>query len=241
MSHNVEAEATYAEPAGEKAVGASNTAWNGGPLTLQVNDNANLSPTTNGSMVLAYQNLATVNNQGNLTLTSGGSIPVNLPVPARANAPSIMVNNWQGNNLSASNTSIVAPTPIWIAAIGPGLTGVNPVNLPADGSKVTLAAAKPGQVVPTADGTALPRYMNLRMTASTGDLTIITVIGGPPDASGNNAYVFGLNFAGSGTGYYQTTSANTITFTFNWGSSSVFVANLSPSTAASATVSLTPL
>ncbi len=222
-----------------------NTTWTGSPTTLLPNQNANLPQTTNGSMVFAYQNQTTKNNQGTLSLTSGGGAPDFLTAQALANQPSILVKNWQANNLSVTNISPPSSdTPIWIMAIGPGLPGVNPATLPVDGTPVGLSTNQ------TAQGNALPRYMQMVIQSNTGDLTIIAVIGGPPDQSGNNAYVFAVNSTqntGPGTGfpppagYYATSTSNFITFQFNWGSSAIFVANMSPATAAVAKVSVRAL
>jgi hypothetical protein len=222
-----------------------NGAWDGSPTTLNPNDNVNLPQSTNGSLVLAYQNTSTSGNNGTLSVTSGGSAPQFLNAPAGLNQPNILVNNWLGNNLSLTNISLTGTkTPIWVAAVGPGLPGVTPVKLPTDGSLVTLTSGK------SAQGIAIPRWMQLILQATSGDLTIFAVIGGPADSTGNNAYVFALNAAantGPNTGvappagYYATTTGNTYTFQFNWGSSNVFVANESPSTAAGATVSIRAL
>ncbi len=218
--------------------------WNGSPLTLLPNQNANMPQTTNGSMVFAYQNVSKQNNQGTLSLTSGGSAPDFLTAPALSNQPEILVKNWQANNLSVTNVSPPSSdTPILIQAIGPGIPGVNPLDL-AVGDPVNLA---PGQ---TAQGNSLPRYMQLVLQASSGNLTTFALIGGPPDQSGNNAYVFAVNSTqntGPGTGftppagYYATTTSNYTTFQFNWGSSTIFVANMSGETAGPATVSLRQL
>lgn len=221
-----------------------NAAWNGSPTTLMPNQNVNLPQTTNGSMVLAYQNMSTVNNAGTLSVTSGGSAPNILNVPALANQPSILVQNWAANNLSLTNISPAGATPIWVAAVGPGLSGVVSLPLPVDGTPVNLSTGQ------SAQGNAIPRWMQLVMQATAGTLTIFTVIGGPVDASGNNAYVFAVNAVantGPGTGvnppagYYATVTGNTATFQFNWGSSAIFVANESPSTAAIATALVRPL
>jgi hypothetical protein len=216
-------------------VNSVNGNWDGSPTTLKPNDNVLLPQTTNGSMVLLAQNTSTVNNNGTLTYTSGGSVPVSIPLYPLLNQPNVVVNNWFGNNLSLTNTSLPSSaTPIWVAAVGPGLPGVTPATLPMDGTLITLADGK------TAAGNAIPAYMQLILQSTAGTLGIAVVIGGPSDATGNNAYVIAINAAantgpGGATpppGYYATTTANTYTMQFNWGSSLVFVANESPLTAA---------
>ena len=222
-----------------------NTTWDGSPTTLDPNDNVNMPQTNVGSMVLAYQNMSKQNNQGTLSITSGGGAPTFLSAQALANAPSILVQNWNGSNLSVTNVSLTSSaTPIWVSAVGPGRSTKEPAKLPTDGSMISLSSA--GQ----AQGNAIPRWMQLIMQATSGDYTLITVIGGPPDGSGNNAYVFGLNAASNSgpntgvnppAGFYATTTSNTATFQFNWGSSAIFVANESPNTSAAASVGVRAL
>jgi hypothetical protein len=221
-----------------------NSNWDGSPTTLQPNDNVLLPQTTNGSMVLLSQDTATTNNNGSLTYTSGGSVPQTINLYALQNQPNVLVNNWGGNNLSLTNTSLPSSaTPVWVAAVGPGLPGVTPAKLPMDGTLITLTDGA------VAQGNATPSYMQLIVQSTAGTLGIAVVIGGPPDSSGNNAYVIAVNAAsntgpGGSTppaGYYATTTANTYTMQFNWGSSAVFVANESPSTAGSLSVGVRKL
>lgn len=218
---------------------ASNSKWDGSPTTLAVHDSAAMPQTTNGSMVFAYQNTATLNNAGKLALTSGGSQPTFLIAQALLFQPSILVNNWQANNLNVTNISVAAATPIWIEAFGPGLPGQKPVALPVN----TSTTLNPGGV---AQGTSNPNWMQLGLSTNTGQLVIAAVVGGPPDTSGNNAYAIALNSPsgntgpGTGTpapqGYYATSGGNSYSFEFNWSSSVVYVANMSPSTASALTV-----
>ncbi|MGH8065699.1 MAG: hypothetical protein ACRERE_10805 [Candidatus Entotheonellia bacterium] len=221
-----------------------NPNWNGLPCTLQVNQNVNMLQTPNGTMVFAYFNQASQNNQGTLSVTSGGSQPVILQVPANALQPSVWMNNWRANNLSVTNISQNANTPVWIAAFGPGLPGQVAVALPANGTRVPLAPAQ------SAQGNALPQWMQLVMQSNTPSLTIVAFIGGPPDSSGNNGYVVAVNASsdtGPGTGnaptvgYYATTTGNSYAYPFNWGSSLVYVVNMSPATGSSAQVLLRSL
>lgn len=220
--------------------------WDGSALTLQPNQNANMPQTTSGSLVLSYLNLSTMNNQGTLSVTSGGGEPTFITVPALNNQPGVLINNWKGSNLSVTNIS--APnsnTPIQIQAIGPGLPGINPIRLPV--GSLTL---KPGQM---AQGTALPQYMQLVFQSNTSQLAIFVLMGGPPDRTDNNAYMLAVNAqqeAGPGTsnptatpppGYYATTTSNYYTYQFNWGSSVIFLANMSSTTSSPAQVTLRQL
>jgi hypothetical protein len=219
------------------------TNWTGSPTTLSNGANVNMAQTTNGTLLFAWLNTSKQNNAGVLSLTSGGGVPQTYPAPALVNQPSVLLNNWQGNNLSVTNITTGPATPIWIAAYGPNLPGNYPVNLPSDGSTVSLG------VLATAAGTALPKYMQLTMSCTSGTLALVAIIGGPPDKSGNNGYAIALNAAtDSGpdgptppAGYYATTTGNTYRFQFYWGSASIFVAVMSPFTTPTVDVALIAL
>ncbi|UFZ01736.1 hypothetical protein LQG66_20695 [Bradyrhizobium ontarionense] len=221
----------------------ANAAWTGSPVLLQQYQGVTMPVTPNGSMVLGYFNRATQNNAGVLTITSGGSQPRRLDVPALASYFSVLTQNWQGNNLNISNVSPNSATPIYVEAFGPGIPGVVPRKLLV-GTPLQLA------VTEAAQGTTLPSYMQLGFTASSATLETLAIVGGPLDTSGNNAYVIALNApstSGAGTnvaappGYYATTTANSYTFPFNWGAAVVFVANLSSMTSSPVMVQLTSL
>jgi hypothetical protein len=222
-----------------------NTNWNGSPVVLNPGDNVNMPITPNGSMLLAWFNQSNQNNTGSLSLTSGGSEPTFETVPPLALQPSVLVNDWLGNNLSVTNISNPgSQTPIWVAAFGPGIPGQTPQNLPSNGTPVQLST------LATAQGTALPRYMQIVLTSNSGSLAVFVIIGGPATNAGNNAYVIAVNSSqnsGPGTnvtppvGYYATTTANNYIMSFNWGSSSVFVAGMSPLTSLGASVKMYPL
>jgi hypothetical protein len=222
-----------------------NPNWSGAPVVLNPGDNVNMPITPNGSMLLAWFNQSSQNNTGTLSLTSGGGQPTFQTVPPLALQPSLLVNDWLGNNLSATNISIPgSQTPIWVAGFGPGIPGQTPQNLPNSGAAVQLST------LATAQGMALPRYMQLPLISNSGSLAVFVVIGGPATNSGNNAYVIAVNSAqnsGPGTnvapppGYYATTTGNNYIMSFNWGSSSVFVAGMSPLTSLGASVKMYPL
>lgn len=222
---------------GQNSVNAS---WNGSPTTLNVNNNVSVQQTPNGTTILAATNKATQNNSGSLALTSGGSAPIFLTLYANMNQPNIMIQNWQANNLSLTNVSANNDTPILVQLVGPGMPGITPGALTIG----TPNSLKPGDV---AQGNASPQWMQLVIQSTAATLGIIGFIGGPPDNTGNNGYVVAVNAAqntGPGTpnpppqGYYATTTSNSYTYQFNWGSSLVFVANLSPSTAANVSVTM---
>jgi hypothetical protein len=206
--------------------------WDGSPVTLSQNNGVTMPQAPNGSTVLGWQNFSLQNNDGTLVVTSGATAYPSLDAPPGANAPSIWVNNFKGQNVTVTNLSIQAATPIWVEMYGPGIPGIFPAQLPIN-QPVQLSG---GEV---AQGTSQPTPVLLRLQASPGNTTIVAVIGGPTDASGNNAYVFGLNMPSTPPGFTRTTTGNNLSFgPFNWGSSTVFVANMSSANANSVTVTL---
>lgn len=199
--------------------------WDGAGLVLATSDSASMAQTPNGSMIFAFQNKSKLNNAGDIVLTSGASDPESFASPARILQPCVLIRNWQGNNLKVTNDSRADNTPIWIAGYGPGI-GPAPAELPIGPPGV------PVSIGGTLQGETDPNAMQLQFRAS--QLALFGVIGGPPDASGNNAYAIALNSpsgnTGPGTGktpppgYYATANGNTYSFRFNWGAAYVFVA-----------------
>jgi hypothetical protein len=198
---------------------------------LQVNDTAGMASTPNGSVIFACENEATQNNQGCLTLTSGGDPPVSIPVAALANQPTIRVHDWQANNLNVSNVSRNLSTPICIQAFGPGMPGPPPQEL-ITGSTLSLTPEE------TAQGATGPSRNQLQLALSASALGVFGVIGGPLDASGNNAYVIAVNAAQTTgpagptppPGYYATTTSNSYVLCFSWNGATVFVVYLGSAT-----------
>jgi hypothetical protein len=200
--------------------------------------------TPNGSLVVGYFNQSQQNNAGRLTFTSGSSAPTTVPVPALARMISVLTANWQANNLTLTNTSINAATPIFVQAFGPGIPGMQPGPL-VIGTPIQLAMRQAVQGITT------PSWMQLEFSSSTSNLQIVAVVGGPPDQSGNNAYVIALNAPIGDTGpptqnpapagFYATAASNKYTLPFNWGAAAVYVVDLSPQTAAPVTALLQSL
>lgn len=224
--------------------GMVNAAWNGLPQTLAVRGSVTMPQTPNGSLIVGYFNQSQQNNAGRLAITSGGSDPMILPVPALARMISILTANWQANNLTLTNISVNAATPILVQAYGPGIPGMQPGPLTI-GTPVQLAMRQAVQ------GTTTPNWMQLGFSASTSNLEVVAVVGGPQDQSGNNAYVIALNAPGGDTGppplpappagFFATAAGNRYALPFNWGAASVYVVNLSPQTAAPVTALLQSL
>ncbi|RZL78399.1 MAG: hypothetical protein EOP66_07930 [Sphingomonas sp.] len=216
---------------------ASQDSWNGARTILAVNEHAAMAQTPNGTLVVGYLNQSTLNNQGEIAVTSGGGAAVVYPVPALQQMLSLLVGNWQADNLTITNTSDGSATPILVQAFGPGIPGATPVNLPI-GSSIMLGIAQAAQ------GPSKPKASQLRFQANSGALTIVAVIGGPanpPDQ--NNAYVIALNAPDNlpRDGYYAVVTGNTYAMVFNWNAAMVYVANLSPVGAAPVVVTMTPL
>jgi len=220
----------------------SNTAWNGSPVKLLPNESAQMTQTPNGSAVLAYQNMATENSPATLALTTGTGDPVFLTAPAPHTLPNILIKNWRGANLGITNvTPPHIQAPVNLQLIAPGLSWLTPAVLKANADVMPLG---PGQAV---QGPTQPRWMQVMLQADTSQPAVFVIIGGPPDATGNNAYVVALNApqeTGAGTtqtpptGYFATSAGAVYTYQLNWGATTVFVANVS---GAAATVGLRAL
>jgi hypothetical protein len=232
-------------PLASAPLASSVQSWNGSWITLGQNDSATIPQTPNGTVILVAANVSTLNNQGQLTLSSGGSMPTTVTVPALSSQPTVVVQNWGANNLTVTNTSRAANTPIMIALCGPGMQGSTPVTLTANGPSVVLGTLQ------SAQGTTLPQYMQLITESNAPTLGVVGIIGGPLDATGNNGYVIAVNAASSTgppspapapAGYFATTTTNAYAFPVNnWGSSQVYALNLSPATAQVLTVRLRSL
>jgi hypothetical protein len=223
--------------------GMTNPNWNGAPTQLAVNDSVMMPQTPNGSLVIGYLNRSKLNNEGTLTLTSGGSFPVDLDVSPLLRMFYILVGNWQANNLTLTNTSQQLDTPILVEAFGPGIPGVTPANLQINVA-LQLAVAQAAQTI------SKPNWMMLRLTGNqSATLATLAIVGGPL-VDGNNAYVIALNsISDTGpptqneppAGYYATTTGNSYEFKFNWPSATIFVVNMSSQTATPVTVRLLSL
>jgi hypothetical protein len=225
--------------------GADDEAWDGSPVMLLPNQSVLMAVTPVGSTVLAFQNESPQNTPATLALTAGSSAPVFLTAPPLVEQPNSLVRNWRGVRLGITNiTPPDMQVPVLVQLVGPALPWVSPADLPADGAPVPLG---PGQA---AQGTTLQRWMQVILQANPDAPTVFAIIGGPPNASGNNAYVVALNApqnSGPGTenpppaGYFATTRGAVYTYQLNWGAAPVFVANMSGAGAAPGSVGLRPL
>jgi len=209
--------------------------WDGSPTTLAWHESAAMPQTVDGSMIVAWLNIAEQNNDGTLAMSSAAGQPEFHDAPAGTTVPSTIARNWKGQNLKLTNVSGNNTTPISVQAYGPGLPGTTQALLKARAEPLSMA---PGF---TAKVRAPPRLTQLIMQADSGDLAIVALLGGPPDSSGNNAFIFGINFADPKPDIYTSvTTGNTATFSFRW-TTRIFVVNLSPSNSEPVQVSLLPL
>lgn len=202
--------------------------WNGATTRLAQYASVSMPETPNGSMLLAYRNASLFNSAGKLAWTSGGSQPVILVAPALPLAPSVFAHDWAGNNLTITNISVGADTPIDVEAYGPGI-GAAPVPLPVGAPGVQLTQSQAAQ------GATTGGWMQLGFRQSSGDPAVFGFIGGPPvNADGTNAYVIALNSTAGDTGpntgkapppgYYATSSGNGWSYELNWPSGLLYVA-----------------
>jgi hypothetical protein len=214
-----------------------NASWDGTPKTLAVDGTLSIPQAPKGAMIFAYENKTTGNNDGSLVISSGADT-VDLDSPAGLPTPKILVKNWDANNFNVTNISGHPDTPIWVEAAGPGWSPkAGPLTIG------TATDLKPYEAV---QGTTPPRLMQMKLMALSGDTTIIAVIGGLPNPTGSNAYVYALNWPSTNPppeqmGYTAATAGNTFSKTFNWGAAVIWIANLSGATATKASVLVRPL
>lgn len=200
--------------------------WNGDATTLEQYESVAMQQTPDGSMLIGYRNASQFNSAGKLAWTSAASPPAILLAPALALAPSVLCHDWGGNNLTITNISVVAATPISVSAYGPGL-GSTPVPLPIGSPGVQLALSQAAQ------GTTTGGWMQLGFRQSNGDAAVFGIIGGPVNADGTNAYVIALNSIAGDTGpntgkpapfgYFATSSGNSWSYELNWPSGLLYV------------------
>src|SRR5258708_14023050 len=207
--------------------------WNGSPSVLPVDQNLEMPQTPNGTAILSLTNQSlNLNNGGTLSVMSGWAPPQFLTIPANTNQPTILIQNWNANNLAVSNVSENNDPPILVQIVGPGIPAITPLNLPI-GMPAALSA---GQI---AAGNTGPQQMQLLIQSTAPAPGILGILGGPDDGTGNNGYVIAVNATantGPGgnpppAGYYATTTTTSYTFQFHWGSTPIFPPNLSPSPA----------
>jgi hypothetical protein len=99
----------------------------------------------------------------------------------------------------------------------------------------TATSLTPEQAAQGATGS---NWNQLELALPSSALAVFGVIGGPPDPSGNNAYVIAVN-AGQTTGpsgptpppgYYATTTTNSYALPFSWNGATIYVVYLGSAT-----------
>jgi hypothetical protein len=222
---------------GLQGITMATAAWTGTPTVLKVNDQVTMPQTPNGTVIVSAINQATLNNQGEASITSGGSQVESLELPALATAPTAYAHNYGASNLAITNTSAQDNTPIQVQAVGPGIPGVTPKPLVI----LTPLTVGFGEV---AQGGTNPQNMQLKIQNNTSTTSVVGVIGGPADASGSNGKIIAVNWP-AGTPvppeYFAVSNNNTYTLNFNWNGQQIFVGNLSSSNAAPVVLTLRAL
>lgn len=211
--------------------------WTGTPTTLKVNEQVSMPQTPNGTVIVAGINQTKLNNDGEASVTSGGSTVRTLELPALATAPTVYAHNYQASNLTITNTSAQNDTPVQVQAVGPGIPGVTAKPLVL----LTPLTVGFGEV---AQGGTNPQNMQLKIQNNTSTTSVVGVIGGPADGSGSNGKIIAVNWP-SGTpvppDYFAASNSNTYTLNFNWNGQAIFVGNLSSSNAAPVVLTLRAL
>jgi hypothetical protein len=199
------------------------------------------------------------NGAESVILTWGGSNSQILTLPAMQNQSALYINNFSPANLNVFNQGPASTIGAQVAGFGQG--GISPVPI-ANGTPLSMAANSYAQ------GTSSPNTMNLSLTTTTGALTTFVIMGGTtPSSQGSTtrAVVIQLNSGSpvgptSGTMFnnasvqptgssldagnqlvYAATASATYNLLYNWGASSIWIANASASTATGASITLTSL
>jgi len=207
----------------------SNT-WDGAPYTLNPGESIEMPSAPCGSAILTAENLAIMNNAGQVIVH--WCDVTTLDLQPNIYAPVFMVKNWMACTLNVLNCSPQPKTPIKVQLIGAGLGGTDPKEISlSDVNPLMLSSGE------SAIAVLRPRMYQFLVNAPSGDRSTVVLIGGPPDPDGNNAKVYGVNFEANTefntqypppAGYYKTTTSNTITVALSWpDGGQLFCANLS--------------
>ncbi len=237
-----------------RARGAETAEWDGSYITLAVGQSKTTTPPAAYTSVL-------LNNLGNSTstvlLTFGGAPPLPIELPPETNTPAFFIDNFSSSDLNVFNQS---GSQIGAQVLGIGIGGEEPARLEF-GVKLALP---PGQI---AQAVSDPNWMNLSLNTTTNALTTFIVFGGTTSGSNptTRAVVLQLNAAAmsgpaSGAPFdnnlpqptgssldpnsnlvYAATMTATYNLLYDWGASTILVANISATTAEGADVTLSSL
>jgi hypothetical protein len=226
----------------------------GASVVIQEGESTSLTPPD------AYTSLL-LENQGNSAttalLTVGGQQPIRVELAPATNTPLLYINDFSPGNLTVANQ---AGSPLSVRLLGIGVGSDAPAPLPF-GVKLSLSSGEAAQTLSN------PNWMNLSLSTTSNALTTFVIFGGatPAPHSTTRALVIQLNAAvasgpESGSSFdngiqqpsgsslepapgilYAATTGATYNLLYNWGASTILIANVSGATAAGAGVTLTSL
>jgi hypothetical protein len=206
------------------------SAWSGNPSVIPP-DGFQMTPTPNGKLILGFFNQDTKPNDGQVTVTSGGSFFKQFPSPALEGAPVLFIHDFEGNNLNVTNTtSGGSKPPILAEAWAPGIGISGP--LPANGLPLPLPVYTSRKAV------SLPQRMLLTLAAGNGQYTVFGVY------VGGDVSVYCVNAADPKkvpAGYTKVVTDNSLQIPVNGNGATIFVVNLSTGSQTGATVALQAL
>lgn len=203
--------------------------WGGQPTTIP-SDGFQMTPTPNGNLILGFFNVDASPNDGQVTITSGGSFFKQFPIPALEGAPVLYVHNFQGNNLNVSNTSTGGGRPPLGEAWAPGISASG--SLPNNGIQVPLPIYTSRKAI------SLPQRMLLTLAAGNGQYTVFGVY------IGGEVSLYCVNAPDSTKvpdGYTKVTSDNSLQLPVSANGAAIYVVNLSTRSQTGATVTLQAL
>lgn len=205
------------------------SAWSGNPSFIP-SDGLQMAPTPNGSLILGFFNSDPKNNDGQVSVSSGGGFFQQFDAPAQQAAPVLFVHNFQGNNLNVSNTSTVPTTRLVAEAWAPGTQPSG--SLPATGQPLPLAVFTSRKAV------TLPQRMMVTLAAGNGQYTVFAVY------VGADVSLYCVNAPDPKQvppGYTQVTADNSLQISGMWNGATLYVVNLSTGSQTGATASLKSL
>ncbi|MFT4926167.1 MAG: hypothetical protein ACI8WB_002265 [Phenylobacterium sp.] len=200
--------------------------WDGTGQNVGEHGTLTMKQSTDGDMAIAIFNLSEANELGQVTITSGGSRPEHIDVPALQNAPLILVRNFGGNSLNINNNS---PAQLYVSAYGPGLASINPKPLCADGIAHSLEKYNARKTM------SKPKLQELTFAATELEYTVVILF------AGSQVTTLCLNAPKNQPGYDISTSQDSHSITNNWLGKTLWVVNLSPLSNQAATVALDTL
>lgn len=195
------------------AVRRAAAVWDGSPQTILEYQAVEMPATPTCLIVLAAYNTDSRANDGEIAISSGGSKPTFLELPALTNQPVLVADDYQGNNLKITNT---ATAPVCLEIFAPGFG--KPEPLP-DGT-VLLLPSRMSRAT-----TAQARYQQLVMKNSSGQTSFLFY-------EGTTAALYTVNASAPPNVpnlECHSVPGNTAKVMDNWGAQTLYVANVSRS------------